>query len=407
MADRAAERLHAAGRRAGDRSDNGAARNLLDRALALTRPEGSLRATVAVDLADQLIDLGEYDRVDELLSIGEREPELAGVAALARFEWTLRTRPQESLGPIESLLPGLLEEFERSGNERGIARAHMAWCLAHWLRSCAAPAGEHAALAAEHARRAGDEGIRARALGFYLVSLLFGPINAEQIAVEVDAIDREAQGALLNVWLDTARGRLADFAGRFDEARSLTERSVDTLLEMGMMTLAGGQYQSLATVRRRAGDRPGALAALQEGDRILADLDERSYRSTTQAMIAEEHAVAGDRTSALAALALAENLGAPEDTINFALTHGVRARLALAEGDDVQAERWARSALDYADQTDFFWTRAEAKLLLARVLLASGRSTEAAHELEDSEAIYRAKGDAPGAADVQELIAAL
>jgi class 3 adenylate cyclase/tetratricopeptide (TPR) repeat protein len=407
VADRAAERLHTAGRRAGDRSDNAAARNLLGRALALARPDGLLRATVAVDLADRLSDVGEYDRVDELLSIGEREPELAGMAALLRFEWTLRMHPEESLGMFESLLPDLLDGFQRAGDERGIARAHMSLCFAHWLKSRATPAGEHAALAAEHARRAGDEGMRARALGFYLGTLMLGSINAAQIAAEADAIEDEAEGAVMNAWLDTARGRIADFAGRFDEAERLISRAQDAMLDMGMKTLAGGQQMLVARIRRRAGDHAGALAALQEGDKILADLDERSYRSTTQAMIAEEHAALGDRSSALVALEFAENLGAAEDMINYALIHGVHAGLALAEGDHEAAERWARSALDYADETDFFWPRAEAKAQLARVLVATGRVTEGARELRDAEAIYRAKGDVPGVANVQELIATL
>jgi class 3 adenylate cyclase len=407
LIERAAGRLHAAGRRAGDRSDPAAARNLLDRALALARPDGSLRALIAVDLADQLTDVGEYDRVDELLSIGESEPELAGLAALARFEWGLRAQRGQGVGTIESLLPGLLEGFERTGDERGIARTHMAWCFAHWLKSRATPAGEHAALAAEHARLAGDEGLRARALSFYLTTLVFGPLSTAEIAAEADAIERDANGAYVAVWLDTVRGRLADLAGRFDEAERLTERAADGLLEMGLMTLAGGQQQFLAWIRQRAGDRLGALAALQEGDKVLADLNEHAYRSTTQAMIAEAHAEAGDRDSALAALELSESLGGPEDTINFVFTHGVRARLALVEGDHGQAERWARSALDYANRTDFYWSLAGAKLVLARVLAETGRTSEAEQELQAALGLYRAKGDLPATAEVETLLAAL
>ncbi|HKC76964.1 MAG TPA: hypothetical protein VKB70_01120, partial [Gaiellaceae bacterium] len=304
LAVRAAERLHAAGRRAGERSDATAARNLLDRALTLATQGGSRRASIAIELAEQLIELGEYERVDELLSIGESDPELAGLAALGRFGWALRAHPQNALGTIESLLPGLLDEFERTGNERGIARVHEAWSFAHWLRSCATPAAEHALLAAEHARRAGDEGMRARALGHYLGTLSFGDVDTKTIAAEVERIERDASGAFLASWLDIVRGELADLAGRFDDGLRFTQRSVDRLREMGLLTLTGAAHQHTAWIRQRSGDLKGALADLRRGDQILADLDEHSYRSTSQAMLAEIHEQLGDRSAALAAVGL-------------------------------------------------------------------------------------------------------
>ncbi len=353
------------------------------------------------------MEAGDYERVDELLTIGESDPELAGLAALGRFGWALRAQPQQAVGMIESLLPGLLEGFERTGNEHGIARAHMAWSFAHWLRSQATPAAEHAILASEHARRAGDEGMRARTLGHYLGTLSFGEMNTEAIATEVARIERDASGAFLDAWLDLVRAALAELAGHFDEGVRLAQRSVDALLDMSLLTVAGGAYQNVARIRKRSGDLQGALADFRRGDTILAELDEHSYRSTTQAMLAELHEQLGDRASALAAAELAEKLGAPEDVINYAITHGVRARLALAQGDLESAERWARSALDYAYQTDFLYIRANAKMMAASVLAGSGRTSEAVEELQSAQALFRAKGDVPGAAHVETLLAAL
>jgi tetratricopeptide (TPR) repeat protein len=187
----------------------------------------------------------------------------------------------------------------------------------------------------------------------------------------------------------------------------LAQRSVDALLELGLLALAGGAYQSVARIRRRAGDPERALTDLQRGDQMLADLGEHSYRSTTQAMLAELHEQLGDRAAALAAIDLAEKLGAQEDVINFAITHEVRARLALSDRDFVGAERWATSALDYAYQTDFLWIRASAKATVACVLAESGRTGAAAEELRAAHALYRAKGDVPAAAHVESLLAAL
>ena len=187
----------------------------------------------------------------------------------------------------------------------------------------------------------------------------------------------------------------------------LAQRSIDALLEFGLLTLAGAAYQNVARMKQRAGDLEGALADLQRGDQMLADLGEHSYRSTMQAMLAELHEQLGDRAAALAAIDLAEKLGAPEDVINYAFTHGVRARLALSVPDFEGAERWATSAVDYAYQTDFLWLRAGSKTTLACVLAENGRTSAAAEELQAARALYRAKGDVPAATHVDALLAAL
>jgi hypothetical protein len=93
--------------------------------------------------------------------------------------------------------------------------------------------------------------------------------------------------------------------------------------------------------------------------------------------------------------------------INHAITHRVRARLALADEDQEAAERWARSAVHDAFLTDFVRFQAAAKLDLARVLSASGRRDEALAEALEALAIHEAKGDRPGIAKTQALLVQL
>jgi hypothetical protein len=86
------------------------------------------------------------------------------------------------------------------------------------------------------------------------------------------------------------------------------------------------------------------------------------------------------------------------------ITHGVRASLALA-GDDLSAAvRWARSAVDWAYQTDFYWARAQARLRLGRVLVACGDSDQAGTEFQAALDIYNRKGDRPRAAIARSLL---
>jgi hypothetical protein len=107
-----------------------------------------------------------------------------------------------------------------------------------------------------------------------------------------------------------------------------------------------------------------------------------------------------------AAIELAEELSLPEDAMNFALTHEVRARLALADDDSEAAERWARSAVAQTLQTDFVLHQARAHLNLARVLAALGQRDEATAEANAALELYELKGDVPGGEHAHALLEA-
>ena len=136
----------------------------------------------------------------------------------------------------------------------------------------------------------------------------------------------------------------------------------------------------------------------------MESFGEVSFRSTIQARLAEVHERLGDRAAAEAAIELSDRLGAEEDIVNPILTHQVRARLALADGDVEAAERWARSAVEKAFQTEFVVDQGKSKLQLARVLVASGRIDEARSEARAANERFTAKGDVPGDRTAQALL---
>ena len=405
LARRATEHLHTAGRRASERGDAAAARNLLERALALPTQADSLRSRIGVDLAEQLLEAGDLARADELLATAERDSDAGGLAAIVRLEWMTIARPQEATRAIDSQLPGLLEQLARAGDDRGLAKAHMVAFWGHWVgASRATRAAEDARLAAEHARNAGDEGLRSRALGSYLLAVRCGPQDARVIANELDAIEREEPGPYLAACVDLGRGELEQLEGRLGEARRLTQHAIDELRAIGMHTMAGGCQQVLAETQLWEGDPAGALASLLPGDTILAEIGERAMRSTTQAVLAEAHERLGHRDAAYAAIELSDQLGAEEDMSNYVITHRVRARLALADGDRDAAEGWARSAVDRARLTDLSTLQAMAELELARVLSALGRTDEATTQARAALGLYEAKGHRPGAGEARALL---
>ena len=407
LARDAAEHLHSAGARACQRSDQQAARNLLGRALALVAEPDPLHARICVDLGEQLVDIGELTQADELLKIAEDNPETASLATLPRLEWLSLSRPDEAIGALKTELPGLLNRFSQAGDERGLAKAHLlAWGM-HWLASQATPAAAEAKLAAEHARKAGDRGLQARALSLELPPLVRDFRHTRELAKRLDELEHADLGPYLLSRVILGRAWLALLEGRFADARKFAQQAIDAYRTLGMPLMQFASRQVLAEIELDSGDPATARALLQEVDAFAASVGERGYRSTVQALTAVTEEALGGREAALAAIELSDQLSAPEDVINYAITHPVRARLALAEGDAEAAERWARSAVHYAFITDFPQTRGCAKLDLARVLKRLGRAPEAAFEARAALELFTAKGDRPGGEQARTLLDSL
>jgi class 3 adenylate cyclase len=404
LARSAAEHLHAAGRRATGRSDVRAANNLLARAVALVPEDDPLRARVAVELAEQLIEAGEFARAEELIASAETDPASGPLAILARMQLMMNTRPKEALEIVPSELPALLDRLEREGHHQELAAAHLVAFQLDNMAGQARQGSERARLAAVHAAKAGNEGLRQRALGWYLTELMWGTADDQTIERELAGIERAAPGPYLGAFVDLAHGEICRLRGDFEQAMRLTQRCEDTLEALGMRTIAAPCALHFALIHLSAGNPVPAVEALERSDAILSELGERAFRSTVQAHLAAAYALLPDPDRAAAACDLSEELSAPGDVINFAIIPRVRARIALAEGDGAQAEEQARSALHAASQTDLLLTIAAAKLDLARILGALGSGEEAGAEAREALAIHQTKGDRPGVAEAQAVL---
>ncbi len=401
---RAAVHLHAAGRRARDRGDVTAARSLLERAFAVAPSTDVSRSLIGIDLAERLIEAGEVARADELLTAAELDAGAEPLAALTRFEWMIRVRPQEAVQTVDSKLPRILRQLAASQDESGMARAHLVASMPHWLASQWALAGGEARLAAEHADKAGDEGVRSRALAFYVGSMVYGQAHVETVARELDTLERDDPGPSLAARLELARGQLARLEGDFPEARRRMQLARESFQALGMRELEAACDQELSLTELSADDPAAALSCLVRSDSLLAELGQHLLRSTTQALVAETQASLNNVGAARAAIALAERLSAPEDIVNFAITHRVRARLALSEANTEAAVRWARSAVAHAFRTDWLEARADTTLGLARVHAALDRREDAVSEARAALELFAAKGHRPGVDRTRALL---
>ncbi len=340
----AADQLRAAGRRARRRADTPAATSFLERALALTPDDPHRRAAISAELAEQLIEAGEFDRADALLSDAERDPQAGTLAALARLEWLLHARTSEASDAIRSTLPEILERLSRARDHEGSARAHIASASLHWLEGHADDTAAEARIAAEHASKAHDRGLQERALRWYAWGLRWGSVPAGAIADELERLDREQPGPCLAAESDICRADFERYHGRFEEARALLKQAIETFRALRRYDAMAGHGQRVAENELQAGDPGAAIDALLRSDSVLAQRGERGLRSTIQAHLSQAHERLGNTRENRRAIELAETLGGPDDIVNYVITHGVGSRLALREGARDAAEQWARSA---------------------------------------------------------------
>ncbi|HZU59603.1 MAG TPA: AAA family ATPase, partial [Solirubrobacteraceae bacterium] len=332
LARRAAQHLYAAGKRAGARSDVAAASNLLERAFALTVSDDRLYPQIAVQLAEQRAQAGDFARAEELFRVAEMDPGVEPLAVLARLEMMIFTQPSEALEEAGARLEELLEQLTRAGNEHGIAKAHMMACQREMMASQADLAAEEARLTAIHAALAGDEALKARALGWYVSELIWGPRHADLIERELDPLERDNQGPHLEAYVDFGRAEVARLRGDFAQSMDLARRAIGKLESLGISTMAAAGNLHIAITAIAAEEPEAAVRALLAGDTVLRELGERSFRSTIQAMLAWSYSLQGDQRSASAACDLSDELGAPEDLINFVVVPATRARIARANG---------------------------------------------------------------------------
>lgn len=401
---RAARHLYRAGTRAGQLGDISAARKLLERALMLAPDQDSVRLDVSVALVERLIEAGDLARADELLSVVEEGDVRYPHATLSRLEWRFFCEPGDAVTAIEPMLTSMLAEFDNAGDELGLAKTHWLLFWVRWRESRAMLAAEHAGLAAEHAHKAGDIGWWSRALGWYIATLIFGPRSATEVAGELDRIERGRPGPYLAACLELGRAEVQRRRGRFDEAHEHVRIALAGFRELGMPVMAATCEQSAAGISLSEGDAAAARASLERSDAILAEFHEVAMRSTTLAMLAQAQEQLGAIEEATATLQRAEAISAPEDVLNFVITHCVRARLAALSGDASEAERWARSAVEHAGRSDFVGRQAEAMLALARVLFMEGRVDDARAQAGHALQLFRTKDDLPGADAAQRVI---
>jgi class 3 adenylate cyclase/tetratricopeptide (TPR) repeat protein len=378
LAERAGARLAAAGRRALWRGDERAAAALLERSLELTRPF-RLDVHLELDLASAYR-FGFPERwglIAEGAAARAREEGDETGEALARVVAAfhgLAVGEHGDVDGLEKLARRALPLLEQASDHAGLSQVW--WVVAFGVESFRGRYEEMAQAAERALREARLAGQQPRHLFDLEVALYWGPRPADEAVRTLDeALPANPPPRSLLI-----RAALLAMLGRFDEAWPLAHAASARWSEMAETD--GGHL--LAEIARFAGDEETAAAYLA----TYCDWCERhgqvSYLSTYAPMRGRSLWALGRYDEAEKLAQLGRELGDEQDVATQTNWREVQALVHASRGEHAEAERLAREAVTISERTDAPNWRGDALYDLAEVLLAAGRTNEAAAPLEQA-----------------------
>jgi tetratricopeptide (TPR) repeat protein len=410
VAERAAEKLSSAGRRAFARGDTPAAASLLRRAVDLLEPSDPRRLDLIPDLGETLLTMAQFAEASIALDAALEAAQVAGDAraeariTIARMLTDLfsgeATERKDTL-ETANLLLSTLTELEDEG---GIARAWRYLLFVH------ANAGrfDDMAMAAEqlmeHAGLAGEERLVRRGAAIYTTAVVLGSTPVAEAIEHCEALlervggDRRSEAIVFG-----ALAQLHAMAGDFELARTLYRREQEYLESLGPSRELASTSMDSARVEVLAGDFERAEAELRRDDMELEALGERYFRSTVDGLLAMVLWQQGS-DEAERFCAKAQELADPDDTGSQIYWRLARAGLTVAQ-DPAAARRIADEAVELAASTSGPTILADALRGRADVVTLLGDRDQARRDLEEALELYHRKGDVVSAKATEQRLA--
>ena len=375
LAERAAERLSVAGRRALARGDDRAAASLLERSLALIGP---LRLDIHLEL-----DLAQALRAQpqRAASIADRAAGRAAVAgdpggqALARVvSARYRLEFEDTVDELDEVARAALHLLETADDHAGLVHVWNALSEVANHRGRWEDRSRSLEQALHHGRLAAQRPTNPLDFG---AAFMLGPEPADELLRKLDQLLPESThpGRLL------VRARLLSMLDRPAEAKPLALQANERLREL---TGDDGGEQHLAEIAIEAGDDAAAATYLRircdwlEAHQLLNNL------STYAPMLGRSLCALGRYDEAEPLAQQGRALGHDQDLTTQALWRQVQARVLAHRGQHADAQKLACEAVEIIERTDGLNFHGDALCDLAEVLTAAGRSGEAAAALEQA-----------------------
>ena len=286
LAENAAERLAASGRRAYARGDIPATVNLLERAAGLLQLDDPRRLRLLPYLGRALREHAQLDRSDAILSeavergVASGERALAADANVALSDLRFHRPSRSGVGRHDVLrtVDAAIQVFDEVGDEAGLARVLTLGGKVRLWGGEAGAALQELERAARHARAAGDRPQEAESLRYLCTAMRIGPMPVAEALGRLDAISsRAASNRRLEVALLVVRARLVAMQGRLDDARDLASQATVLADEHGLQA----QLDSFSgEVELLAGDAPAAEQKLRPMCEHLEQIGELGFLSS-------------------------------------------------------------------------------------------------------------------------------
>jgi tetratricopeptide (TPR) repeat protein len=391
LARRAAQLLITAGSRALERSDVGATVNLYGRAAQLLDPDDPTRVTIMPDLGRALFLSGRDDEAEATFKEAIERAEAIGddrsVAYSRIMLYTTIGSPELSADDLTRIADECFSTFERAGDDRGLC---LAWSLrgdASWLNGSIAGHEQSQARALEYARRAGshwEESLIVRAIG---IDAYWGPTPvADAIAWGDDIRVRAPDDRAFELGVAHAKAHMHARLGDFELARSLARRSIEIAAESGLRRDTVSLAELAADVETLAGNHA-------EAERILGEACDAFIAMGMPGALHEAlHALTQVNAGLDVDIERLADMVPGSEVSTQALLHMALGAAYCASGRLQEAERDARSAVDYFATTDMITFHGNSAIVLGDVLRAAGREPEATDAFRQARDLYARKG---------------
>jgi class 3 adenylate cyclase/predicted ATPase len=343
LAAGAAAHLEAAGRRAMDRGDTGAAVNLLE----------GLRA-----------------RLEEM-------------------RWRAGADPERRLAALAALVKQARPAIEQDGDPAARAALENAAGYLDYNRGRQAAALAALTRGMEHARQAGDLWLETSMRAMAATCIYLGPTPISEALPWLD--DAKAQSAAYQPQLDTRKAALLAELGRFGEARSLSNETIAQMNERGLALLAGYAMQTAWRIEMLAGDDAAAERAARRGCEQLERLDEHAFLSTQSCQLADSLYALGRYAESEQCALRGLKLGSSDDLATQFLGLSVQSRLSARKGDISAALALAEQVDGLAATSDDPRDPADAALNRAEITYLAGDRGRASELIGQAIEHYRRK----------------
>ncbi|MGI8657905.1 MAG: adenylate/guanylate cyclase domain-containing protein [Candidatus Limnocylindria bacterium] len=415
LAERAADRLSTAGRRAEGRGDARAAANLLGRAAALLTADAPDRVALLPAMGAALRDIGEMERAEavlvEAVERGRATGQVGAAAAagIALVDLRLHRDPDKSLGQTAArrATREAIATFEEIGDRAGLALA-----LGHRgkLRFWAGESAEaihDLARAVDLAREAGGAVQEAESVRYLMAALYRGSTTVVDAVARVKELDaRNLGNRRVEISSLAIRAVLTAMLGEVGVARRLIGQAQSLASRDGILVFGSGAASAAGEVELIAGDFEGVERELRPVCDELERIGERGYLSSVTPLITDAVLRQGRIEEALA---LSERwqsdlLTVAEDADAHVGWFRVRGKILARTGEAAEGERLCRRGVELAEATDFLVAQARALADLGDVIRLAGRPAEATSVIAEAIRRHEQKGNVMEAGTLRRVL---